>query len=76
MRLRTDPGKGLALQPAMGTFSAAHWLVVLVVCLLIFGPSKLGSVGEGLGAAIRNFKKGLADPEGTRPEPGQAENKP
>lgn len=47
----------------MGSFSAAHWLVVLVVCLLIFGPSKLGSVGEGLGAAIRNFKKGLTDSE-------------
>ena len=36
-----------------------HWLVVLVVVLLVFGPSKLASVGKGLGEGIRNFKHGL-----------------
>lgn len=45
----------------MGSFSAVHWLVVIVVCLLVFGPKRLGEAGQGLGDAIRNFKKGLAE---------------
>ncbi len=47
----------------MGTFSAVHWLVVIVVCLLVFGPKRLGEAGQGLGDAIKNFKKGLNDAE-------------
>jgi len=40
-------------------------IVVLIIALVFFGPSKLPSLGQGLGEAIKNFKKGLAegDPE-------------
>ncbi|MDP2755051.1 MAG: twin-arginine translocase TatA/TatE family subunit, partial [Nitrospirota bacterium] len=34
-------------------------IVIFVVSLLIFGPSKLPSLGKSLGEAIRGFKKGL-----------------
>jgi len=44
----------------MGSFSLAHWFIVIVVVLLVFGPTKLALVGKGLGEGIRNFKKGLA----------------
>ena len=44
----------------MGSLSIAHWLIVLVVVLLIFGPTKLAAVGKGLGEGIRNFKKGIS----------------
>jgi sec-independent protein translocase protein TatA len=44
----------------MGSLSLAHWLIVLVVVLLIFGPTKLAAVGKGLGEGIRNFKKGIS----------------
>ena len=38
--------------------------VILVVVLLLFGPSKLPQLGKGLGEAISGFKKGLtADKE-------------
>jgi len=38
-----------------------------VIALLIFGPSKLASVGKGLiGAAIRNFKSVVSGPENPR----------
>ena len=43
----------------MGSFSLIHWVLVILVILLVFGPSKLASVGKGLGEGIRNFKKGL-----------------
>jgi TatA/E family protein of Tat protein translocase len=44
-------------------------LVILVIALIIFGPSKLPQIGSGLGKAIRDFKKGVSgeDPE----EPGK-----
>lgn len=36
-------------------------MVVLVIALVVFGPSKLPSLGKSFGEAIRGFKKGLAD---------------
>lgn len=48
----------------MGGLSVMHLLVLLVIVLLIFGPSRLGDLGTSLGQAIRGFKKGLnEDPE-------------
>jgi sec-independent protein translocase protein TatA len=35
-------------------------LVVLVLALLFFGPSKLPQLGSSLGQALRGFKKGLS----------------
>jgi len=35
-------------------------LVILVIVLVIFGPSKLPQIGSGLGKAIRDFKKGVS----------------
>jgi TatA/E family protein of Tat protein translocase len=35
-------------------------IVVLVIALVFFGPSKLPSLGKGLGEAISGFRKGLA----------------
>ena len=43
----------------MGSLSPVHWLIVIVVVLLLFGPSRLAGVGKGLGEGIRSFKKGL-----------------
>ena len=34
-------------------------IVILVIGLLLFGPSKLPSLGKSLGEAIKGFKKGL-----------------
>lgn len=36
-------------------------IVIFVIALLIFGPSKLPSLGKSLGEAIRGFKKALED---------------
>ncbi len=35
--------------------------IILVIALVIFGGSRLPQLGEGLGKAIRGFKKGLSD---------------
>jgi sec-independent protein translocase protein TatA len=39
-------------------------LVILVIALVIFGPSKLPQIGSGLGKAIRDFKKGVSEDNG------------
>jgi sec-independent protein translocase protein TatA len=45
----------------MGSLSPIHWIIVLVVVLLLFGPARLAGVGKGLGEGIRSFKKGVSD---------------
>jgi sec-independent protein translocase protein TatA len=44
-----------------GGFGLSELVVVLVIALVFFGPSKLPSLGQSLGAAIKNFKKGLTE---------------
>jgi sec-independent protein translocase protein TatA len=34
-------------------------LIVLVIVMLVFGASRLPQLGEGLGKAVRNLKRGL-----------------
>jgi sec-independent protein translocase protein TatA len=46
-----------------GKLGFPELLVLLVIALLIFGPSKLGQVGKGLGEAIRNFKSAVREDE-------------
>ena len=36
-------------------------IIILVIALIIFGPKKLPEIGQGLGKAIREFKKGAED---------------
>jgi sec-independent protein translocase protein TatA len=40
-------------------------VTILVIALLIFGPTKLPQIGSGLGKAIRDFRKVVSsdDPE-------------
>jgi sec-independent protein translocase protein TatA len=47
----------------MDIFAPSHLLILLVIILIIFGPSKLGDVGGALGKAIRDFKKAMNEPE-------------
>lgn len=54
----------------MGSFSPVHWLIVIAIILLLFGPSRIAGLGKGLGEGIRSFKKGISEdsPE-EKPEP-------
>jgi len=52
----------------MDLFAPSHLLVLLLIVLIIFGPSKLGDVGGALGKAIKDFKKAMNDDE-TKPAP-------
>lgn len=47
----------------MGEFSLSHILLVAVIALVFFGPSRLPQLGQSLGKAIRGFKQGLNEIE-------------
>jgi len=39
-------------------------IVILLIVLIIFGANRLPQLGEGLGKAIKGFKKGLSEAGG------------
>ncbi|MBK9039827.1 MAG: twin-arginine translocase TatA/TatE family subunit [Bdellovibrionales bacterium] len=43
----------------MGGMSLFHWVIIILIVLVVFGPSRLPNLGKSLGQAIRGFKKGL-----------------
>lgn len=49
-----------------GAFSPFHWLVVLAIALLVFGPKRVPEIGKSLGEAIRGFREGI---KGDEPAP-------
>jgi len=59
----------------MDIFAPSHLLILLLIILVIFGPSKLGDVGGALGRAIRDFKKAMNEPEQS-PQPARAVSPP
>jgi sec-independent protein translocase protein TatA len=45
-------------------FRPTHLLLVLAICMLVFGPKNLPALGKGLGQAIRGFKESMnGDPK-------------
>jgi len=44
-------------------------LIILVIVVLLFGPSRIGQVAGELGKGIRNFREGMAGKD----DPARAE---
>ena len=52
-----------------GKIGVPELLVILVIALIIFGPSKISELGKGLGEGIKNFKNAVKEGENTPTEP-------
>jgi sec-independent protein translocase protein TatA len=46
-----------------GSIGMPELIVIFVIALIVFGPSKLPDLGKSLGEAIRGFKKSVSDSE-------------
>jgi sec-independent protein translocase protein TatA len=57
----------------MGNIGISELVVILLILMLVFGASRLPALGEGLGKALRTFKRGVAQDE--KIEVSQAESK-
>lgn len=42
-------------------FGVPELLIVLVIVLLIFGPSRIGKIAGELGKGIRSFREGIGN---------------
>lgn len=49
--------------------SISHLILLFLILLIIFGPSRLEGIGLSLGRAIKGFKKGME--EGSTPDQAQ-----
>ena len=50
----------------------AELIIVLVIVLLLFGPSRIGKIAGELGKGIRDFREGISGKsERTEEEPSQ-----
>jgi TatA/E family protein of Tat protein translocase len=57
-----------------GTMGISELIIILVIVLIIFGAGKLPQIGEGVGKALKGFKKEVNDippPDATPPEANQ-----
>jgi sec-independent protein translocase protein TatA len=43
-------------------------VIILVIALVVFGPSKLPQIGSGLGKAIRDFRKAVGGEDREQPK--------
>ncbi|HEY3318125.1 MAG TPA: twin-arginine translocase TatA/TatE family subunit [Coriobacteriia bacterium] len=43
----------------MGILSPTHLIIILVIVLIIFGPSQLPKLGASLGKTMRSVKEGM-----------------
>ena len=57
----------------MGAFSIWHWLVVLAIVVLLFGPGRIGNLGKDLGKGIKDFKNAMNEKDVT---PAKIDEKP
>lgn len=54
-----------------GTMGISELIIILVIVLIIFGAGKLPQIGEGVGKALKGFKKEVHDipqPDAAQPE--------
>jgi len=61
----------------MGSMSLVHWVIVLIIVLMVFGPTRLGAIGKTLGKGVRNVRERLAkdaEEENARGRPPPKDN--
>lgn len=60
----------------MDLFSPRHLLIILLICLVVFGTKKLRTIGADLGGAVRGFKNAMSEaqnePEADAAKPAAA----
>lgn len=58
-----------------GLFQPWHLIVVLVIVVIVFGPSRLPGLGQSLGKGIRDFRGSLSNSDDEDDKPGKSADK-
>ena len=56
-----------------GSLGITELILILVIVLIIFGAGKLPKIGEGMGKALKGFKKEIRESEPIQPSPEQTQ---
>jgi TatA/E family protein of Tat protein translocase len=56
-----------------GSLGVTELILILVIVLIVFGAGKLPKIGEGVGKALKGFKKEIHEAEPIPPSPEQAQ---
>src|SRR5438874_649368 len=56
-----------------GSMGITELVLILVIVLIVFGAGKLPKIGEGLGKALKGFKKEVHEAEVMQPSPEQSQ---
>ena len=56
-----------------GTMGVTELILILAIVLIVFGAGKLPKIGEGMGKALKGFKKEMREVEPTPQAPEQAQ---
>jgi sec-independent protein translocase protein TatA len=59
----------------IGGLGVWELVIILVILLLIFGPSRLGDLGSALGKGIKGFRRSLKEPDEIDVTPPKEDNK-
>ena len=59
-----------------GRVGTMELILILIIALVIFGPSKLPQIGKALGESIKEFKKGASEISDVVNEPVKTEAQP
>jgi sec-independent protein translocase protein TatA len=59
-----------------GSFGWMELLLILIIVLIIFGAGKIPQLGEGLGKAIKGFKKSVHEADAIDVTPPPADTTP
>ena len=57
-------------------FGTGELVIVLLIIVVVFGSTKLPQLGDGLGRAIKNFKRAVTNPNEVDVTPKKAELPP
>ena len=55
----------------MPNLGMGELLIILLIVLLVFGAGRLPQIGEGIGKAVRNLKRGLNSDEDIDVQPNR-----
>ncbi len=50
----------------LGGIGPTELIIILVICLLIFGPKNLPKLGNSLGKTVKGIRKGMEDDDETQ----------
>jgi sec-independent protein translocase protein TatA len=56
-----------------GSLGAPELLIILAIVVVLFGATRIGDIGKGIGRGIREFRREIKDGEAEKPDEPEGE---